>query len=186
MGLLDPLPLIAIVSRVTSRLGLGVTVATSFERAFQLARSLATLDTLSRAVSHGTSSPCRARPRLAISASRIISTATRATIAPTKSWRRASHCRGELGGWRTRSGQADWPFADPSKVHYVNAGEWERAHGPLTAPRSPQGRPVLMQAGSSPRGREFAARWAEIIFTLQHAKSDMQEFCNDMAKRMSR
>ena len=37
--------------------------------------------------------------------------------------------------------------------------------GPLTVPRSPQGRPVLLQAGSSGRGREFAARWAELIFT---------------------
>jgi alkanesulfonate monooxygenase SsuD/methylene tetrahydromethanopterin reductase-like flavin-dependent oxidoreductase (luciferase family) len=37
--------------------------------------------------------------------------------------------------------------------------------GPLTVPRSPQGRPVLLQAGSSGRGRDFAARWAEVIFT---------------------
>ena len=37
--------------------------------------------------------------------------------------------------------------------------------GPLTVPRSPQGRPVLLQAGSSGRGRDFAARWAELIFT---------------------
>ena len=37
--------------------------------------------------------------------------------------------------------------------------------GPLTVPRCPQGRPVLLQAGSSGRGREFAARWAELIFT---------------------
>ena len=35
----------------------------------------------------------------------------------------------------------------------------------LTVPRTPQGRPVLLQAGSSGRGREFAARWAELIFT---------------------
>ena len=76
-------------------------------------------------------------------------------------------------------------FADPSTVHHANyADERVQTRGPLTVPRSPQGRPVIMQAGSSPRGREFAARWAEIIFTLQHAKPDMQAFRTDMAGRM--
>jgi FMN-dependent oxidoreductase (nitrilotriacetate monooxygenase family) len=57
-------------------------------------------------------------------------------------------------------------FADPEKVHELNlAGEWFSVRGPLTVPRSPQGRPVLLQAGSSGRGRDFAARWAEVIFT---------------------
>jgi FMN-dependent oxidoreductase (nitrilotriacetate monooxygenase family) len=57
-------------------------------------------------------------------------------------------------------------FADPTKVHELNhKGDWFRVRGPLTVPRSPQGRPVLLQAGSSGRGREFAARWAELIFT---------------------
>src|SRR5204862_421758 len=44
-------------------------------------------------------------------------------------------------------------------------GEWFDVRGPLTVPRSPQGHPVLLQAGSSGRGRDFAARWAELIFT---------------------
>ncbi len=57
-------------------------------------------------------------------------------------------------------------FAHPDKVHELNyEGEWFDVRGPLTVPRTPQGRPVLMQAGSSGRGREFAARWAELIFT---------------------
>ena len=57
-------------------------------------------------------------------------------------------------------------FADPDKVHEINyQGKWFSVRGPLTLPRSPQGRPVLLQAGSSGRGRDFAARWAELIFT---------------------
>ena len=57
-------------------------------------------------------------------------------------------------------------FADPAKVHELNfKGNWFSVRGPLTVPRSPQGRPVLLQAGSSGRGRDFAARWAELIFT---------------------
>jgi FMN-dependent oxidoreductase (nitrilotriacetate monooxygenase family) len=57
-------------------------------------------------------------------------------------------------------------FADPDKVHELGyKGEWFSTRGPLTVPRTPQGRPVLLQAGSSGRGRDFAARWAEVIFT---------------------
>ncbi|HZU80950.1 MAG TPA: NtaA/DmoA family FMN-dependent monooxygenase, partial [Acidimicrobiales bacterium] len=57
-------------------------------------------------------------------------------------------------------------FADPAKVHELgHDGTWFTVRGPLTVPRCPQGRPVLLQAGSSGRGRDFAARWAELIFT---------------------
>jgi alkanesulfonate monooxygenase SsuD/methylene tetrahydromethanopterin reductase-like flavin-dependent oxidoreductase (luciferase family) len=57
-------------------------------------------------------------------------------------------------------------FADPDKVHPLGyEGEWFSVGGPLTVPRCPQGRPVLLQAGSSGRGRDFAARWAELIFS---------------------
>ncbi len=65
-------------------------------------------------------------------------------------------------------------MADPSKVHYANyEGRWIKTRGPLSIPRSPQGHPVIMQAGSSDRGREFAARWAEVIFTIQRGKAEM-------------
>ena len=62
--------------------------------------------------------------------------------------------------------RANGVFADPDKVHELNyKGEWFKVRGPLTVPRGPQGRPVLLQAGSSGRGRDFASRWAEVIFT---------------------
>ena len=77
-------------------------------------------------------------------------------------------------------------LADPSKVHYANyQGRWIKTRGPLSIPRSPQGHPVIMQAGSSDRGREFAARWAEVIFTIQRGKDEMREFYNDIKTRMA-
>jgi FMN-dependent oxidoreductase (nitrilotriacetate monooxygenase family) len=76
-------------------------------------------------------------------------------------------------------------LADPSKVHYANySGRWIRSRGPLSIPRSPQGRPVIMQAGSSDRGRDFAARWAEVVFTIQRGREEMREFHDDLKARM--
>jgi FMN-dependent oxidoreductase (nitrilotriacetate monooxygenase family) len=76
-------------------------------------------------------------------------------------------------------------MSDPAKVHYANyAGRWIKTRGPLSIPRSPQGHPVIMQAGSSDRGREFAARWAEIIFTVQRGQEEMRDFYTDIKSRM--
>jgi FMN-dependent oxidoreductase (nitrilotriacetate monooxygenase family) len=60
-------------------------------------------------------------------------------------------------------------FADPNKVRRLDhKGRFFRSRGPFTVPRSPQGHPVVIQAGASGRGRKFAARWGEVIFASQH------------------
>lgn len=57
-------------------------------------------------------------------------------------------------------------FADGAKVHPVfHEGKYFRCRGPLNAPRSPQGRVPICQAGGSPRGQQFASRWADTIIT---------------------
>lgn len=78
-------------------------------------------------------------------------------------------------------------FADPSKVRYANyEGRWIKTRGPLSIPRSPQGHRVIMQAGSSDRGRDFAARRAEVVFTVQRGKDEMRDFYEDLKARMDR
>jgi alkanesulfonate monooxygenase SsuD/methylene tetrahydromethanopterin reductase-like flavin-dependent oxidoreductase (luciferase family) len=66
-------------------------------------------------------------------------------------------------------------FADPAKVRKLDhKGKYFSAKGPLPVPRSPQGQPVIIQAGQSGRGRSFAGRWGELIFVVyQHG--DRQE-----------
>jgi FMN-dependent oxidoreductase (nitrilotriacetate monooxygenase family) len=86
-----------------------------------------------------------------------------------------------LGHWDTWEDDAliiDKPsgrFADGTKVHRLDhQGEFFRSRGPFTVPRSKQGHPVVIQAGASGRGRQFAGRWGEIIFTssanLEHGR----------------
>jgi FMN-dependent oxidoreductase (nitrilotriacetate monooxygenase family) len=56
-------------------------------------------------------------------------------------------------------------FADPAQVRRVDhEGRYFKVRGPPNVSRGPQGRPVFVQAGASDRGRDFAARWAEVVF----------------------
>lgn len=75
-------------------------------------------------------------------------------------------------------------FADMSKIHEINHdGPFFRVAGPLNLPRSPQAYPVLVQAGSSEDGREFAGRWAEVAFTAQPRFEEAQQFYADLKAR---
>lgn len=75
-------------------------------------------------------------------------------------------------------------FADGSKVHPVNfEGKYFRCRGPLNAPRSPQGRPPICQAGGSPRGQEFAARWADTIITDAGSVEAMKAYRANVRRR---
>ncbi len=76
-------------------------------------------------------------------------------------------------------------FADPDKVHTIDHdGPRFRIKGPLNSPRSAQGRPLLVQAGSSESGKEFAARYAEAVFTAQRTLEQGQEFYRDLKARV--
>ena len=64
--------------------------------------------------------------------------------------------------------KAEGLFFDPDKLHMLHhKGEHFSVRGPLMVPRSPQGQPVIVQAGQSDAGRELAARTAEVLFTVQ-------------------
>jgi len=72
-------------------------------------------------------------------------------------------------------------YVDTAKVHAINhVGQYLKVRGPFSAPRSPQGRPVYIQAGSSNEGRAFAARNAEAIFTAHQTIGDARAFYDDI------
>ena len=184
--LLDPAVLLPVMARVTRRIGLGLTYSSTFNHPYQIARMLGTLDHLSAG---------RAAWNVVASTSTLEARNFGMDEMPGRAQRydRADEvleaCFALWDSWEEGAlllDKASGAFADPAKIHYVDYhGQWIRTRGPLTTPRSPQGRPVIMQAGSSPRGRDFGARWGEIIFTLQHRKSDMQEFYTDFKSRMA-
>jgi FMN-dependent oxidoreductase (nitrilotriacetate monooxygenase family) len=184
--LLDPAVVLPMMARVTSRIGLGLTYSSTFNHPYQIARMLATLDHLSAG---------RVAWNVVASTSKLEARNFGLDEMPGRAVRydRADEvleaCCALWNSWEEGAlllDKASGAFADPSKVHYANYdGRWIKTRGPLTTPRSPQGRPVIMQAGSSDRGRDFGARWGEIIFTLQHDKAEMRAFYDDMKSRMA-
>jgi FMN-dependent oxidoreductase (nitrilotriacetate monooxygenase family) len=81
--------------------------------------------------------------------------------------------------------EATGAYLDGSKIHHINfEGKFFRSRGPLTCPRTPQGRPVLAQAGSSPAGRDFAARFADLIVGSASSVPAMKEYRTDLHRRM--
>ncbi len=163
---LDLSIVLGICAAATRRIGLGATYSTTYYSPFHVARTFATLDHLSggRAAWNVVTS---------VNDGEAQNFGVDAHLAHDARYDRADEfLEATTGLWDTWEDdalvldRATPVFADPDRVHELgHQGEWFRVRGPLTVPRSPQGRPLLMQAGSSGRGREFAARWAELIFT---------------------
>lgn len=182
---LDPMSVLPIMARVTQHLGLGATVSTSFFNAFHLARSLASVDMLSKG---------RVAWNVVTSTSNTEAQNAGLDEMPAHDERydRAEEtleaCMALWNSWDESPFVFDKDkglFADPEKVRHANyVGKWTKTRGPLPTPRSPQGHPVIMQAGSSPRGRDFAARWAEVIFASESDDlAKMRDFYSDMHRR---
>jgi FMN-dependent oxidoreductase (nitrilotriacetate monooxygenase family) len=75
-------------------------------------------------------------------------------------------------------------YVDTTRVHRIDHhGAAFDVNGPFNIPRMPQGRPLLVQAGSSDDGRAFAATYAEAIFTAQQDLGEAQAFYNDIKTR---
>ena len=184
---LDPLMVLPLMARVTKHIGLGATLSTTFMTPYYLARTMASLDMITGG---------RAAWNVVTSATELEARNFGMDGLPPKDLRydRADDvllaCEALWDCWDADAFVMDRErgvFIDPSKVRYADyEGPHVRTRGPLTIPRSPQGRPVYLQAGASDRGREFAARWAEMIFCTPHSKADAITFTADIKARMAR
>tara|TARA_R110002096_G_scaffold5159_18_gene24155 strand:- start:7168 stop:8538 length:1371 start_codon:yes stop_codon:yes gene_type:complete len=166
---MDPLPILANLSAVTSRIGLGATLSTSYFEPFHIARQFATLDHMSggRAAWNVVTS---------LNDSEARNMGRGASIAHDLRYDRSDEfMEVVLGHWNSWAKDAlildreSRRFADPAKVSRLDFnGRFLSSRGPFTVPRTPQGHPVIIQAGQSGRGRgrEFAVRWGEVIFAI--------------------
>lgn len=181
---LEPLVVLATMAAVTEHIGLAATMSTSLLPPFHIARIMASLDHLSGGRAGWnivTSSIAAEAGNFGMDALpprelryEIANEVVEACVGLWESWERDALILDKETG----------VFADPDRVTAIDyAGEHVSVAGPLNVPRSPQTRPLLMQAGSSEAGLRFAARWAEAVFTLQDDLDSMRAFRSDLRAR---
>lgn len=174
---LEPLTVLAALAVSTSHIGLIATTSTTYTEPFNLARQFASLDHISRGrIGWNIVTSWLATAARNYSGSPQLSHAERYARAEEfmtvvkglwESWAEGAELDDRVSGH----------YADPRRIRPLNhAGPYYQVAGPLNVPRSPQGRPVLVQAGSSDTGRAFAARHAEAIFTAQIEHRQAQAF----------
>lgn len=182
---LEPITTLAAVAMRTTRIGMIATASTTYTEPYNLARQFASLDHISRG---------RVGWNIVTTWSHQAGSnynGLQATHADR--YERAEEYMAVVNGlWDSWSDdavvddRAGGLYADPKKVRRVDHhGAHYKVGGPLNMPRSPQGRPVYVQAGSSDTGRDFAARHAEAVFTAHLERSTAAAFYRDLKHRVA-
>ncbi|WP_344317187.1 LLM class flavin-dependent oxidoreductase [Acrocarpospora pleiomorpha] len=178
----EPLLAAVAIARATSRIGVIATASTTFHEPYNLARQVATLDHLSggragwNAVTSSIGEQNFGRRPWPDHAGRYERAAEFIDVVEQlwDSWEQDALVHDRASG----------VFADIDKIHTIDhEGPHFAVAGPLNVRRTPQGRPVIVQAGSSPAGRDLAARHANMVFTAQQDLAEAQEFYRDLKAR---
>lgn len=179
---LDPLPILGALAAVTQHIGLGATRSTTYSQPYSLAREFATLDHISggRAAWNVVTS---------VNQGEADNFGLKETLPHDVRYDRADEFLDVTHKlWRSWQADAlrleDGQYADVSKVNAIDhRGAHFSVRGPLNIPATPQGSPVIIQAGSSERGQDFAARWSEVVFNIQPDLARLQGFYRDLKGR---
>ena len=175
----DPIPLIGWLAAVTERIGLGATFSTSNQHPFYAARMWATID-------HLTDGRAAWNVVTSINRNQQANYGSQRADADTRYDQAHEYmevCRKLWDSWEEDAVVMDQEgavFADPNKVHRIeHEGPFFKSRGPLNVVRSPQNGPAILQAGTSPKGMDFAAKYADGIFAIQpHPESAAKYFAN--------
>ena len=178
---IEPVSAIAALAAITSRIGLISTCTTTYNEPYNLARRFLTIDHISGG---------RAGWNLVTSQAEdeAKNFGLDAHLEHGARYDRAAEfhdvVRGLWESWDADAFLHDKErglWFDPAKMHMLNhEGPHFRVRGPLNVARSPQGRPVVAQAGSSGVGMELAARTADMVFTAQPTIADGRAFCAEL------
>ncbi|MFS2005227.1 LLM class flavin-dependent oxidoreductase [Duganella sp. CT11-25] len=182
---LEPLTLLSALAASTERIGLIGTATTTYNEPYSVARQFASLDQISDG---------RAGWNLVTSdnAAEAANFGRDQHVAHAARYERAREFHQVVTGlWDSWDADAfinDKEGArlfDPARLHKLNhRGTHFGVAGPLNVARSPQGRPVVVQAGGSEVGRDLAAATAEVVFTAQPTLAKAQDFYRDIKRRV--
>ncbi len=179
----EPLSLLAALAVNTSHIGLVATASTTYNEPYGLARAFTSLDQLSG----GRSGWNLVTSASELEAENFVSSGLR---PHAQRYERAEEFAGAAAAlWDGVDSDAhtisDGVYADPAKLHPVDHhGKHFTLTGILDSQRSPQGRPVMVQAGASEAGKNLAARTADVVFTAAQTIEEAQAYYADLKSRM--
>jgi FMN-dependent oxidoreductase (nitrilotriacetate monooxygenase family) len=180
---LEPITALGALAASTSRIGLIATASTTYSEPFNLARQFASIDHISGGrAGWNIVTSWSARAARNFGDESQVSHAERYTRAEEF----MKVVKGLWDSWAPDAvldDRASGAYARPERIRPIDhKGDYYNVAGPLNMPRCPQGRPVLVQAGSSDTGKRFAARHAEAVFTAHMEKATAQAFYTDLKK----
>ncbi|WP_067707179.1 MULTISPECIES: LLM class flavin-dependent oxidoreductase [unclassified Erwinia] len=181
----EPVTLLSALALVTRNIGLVGTLSTSYSEPFTVARQFASLDHLSggRGGWNVVTSPLEGSAKNFSRAAhpehderyRVASEYLRVVTGLWDSWEKDAFVRDKASG----------EFFAADKLHTLNhKGQYFSVQGPLNVGRSPQGRPVIFQAGASEAGKAFAAEAADAIYTRHNSLEQARAFREDVRRRL--
>ncbi|MBO7940832.1 LLM class flavin-dependent oxidoreductase [Streptomyces sp. S9] len=180
-GALEPLTLLTALATATEHIGLIATASTSYNSPYNLSRKFASLDIIS-----GGRAGWNIVTTAGADAARNFGLDAEPAHAERYA-RAAEFLDVALKLWDSWeddaivADKASGVWGDDAKIHPPrHRGTYFQVEGALNVPRSPQGYPLLVQAGSSADGKAFAARYAEAVFTAQQTLADAQSFYADL------
>ena len=177
----EPITILSALAGATSHIGLVGTLTVSYSEPYNVARQFASLDHISGG-----------RAGWNVVTSWLGDTAANFSKAEHPAhdvrYRIAGEYLGVVKGlwdsWEDDAlvgDKAGGVFVDPTKLHRLDHdGDFFHVRGPLNIKRSPQGQPVIFEAGASPDGRAFAARSADAIFNGAQTLAEAQEYYRDV------
>ncbi|MFW0787674.1 LLM class flavin-dependent oxidoreductase [Gordonia sp. CPCC 206044] len=183
---MDPIPVVTIMAAATTHLGVAATSSTGYQEPYHVARTFGSLDHLTggRAGWNVVTSFQHAEAQN-FGQDRLPDRATRyeraeefleVTTRLWDSWSDDAVVGDKISG----------VFGRPDQVEAIDhRGTHFTVQGPLGVPRPPQGYPVIIQAGASPAGRDFAARWADVIFCSHESLDSAVDFYRDIKARVA-
>ena len=165
---LDPVTALTAMGMATTHLGLGATYSTTYYEPFHVARVFSTLD-------HLTGGRAAWNVVTSVNDNEAKNMGLEQALGHDERYDRADEfmevVHGHWDTWEADAIAADREsglYAHGDRVHRLDhVGDHYRSRGPFTVPRTPQGHPVVIQAGQSGRGTRFAARWGELVFVAQ-------------------
>lgn len=182
----EPMTLLSALAMVTERIGLVATASTTFDAPYHVARRFASLDHISGGRA-GWNVVTTANPDAALNFGLTDH------VEHDERYRRAREFHAVVTGlWDSWADdawlrdQASGVFFDPDRMHVLDhKGEHLSVRGPLNIARPIQGWPVIVQAGASEAGRQFAAETAEVIFASSRTIEDARAFYQDVKARVT-